>query len=130
MSHRIAFEEDRPTVVLHLATAWCLPCKRFAPQRIALMSQNNKLNVVHNGMIDYRLYEHGIDDVVQQSFKISSYPTILVFSPKHESFAKYNGDHTAAQISEFAFNYHRNKLTTPPEIWTTKPRLVNVVIKK
>jgi thiol-disulfide isomerase/thioredoxin len=123
---RLVFDGEHPTVIMHLATAWCPPCKKFKPQRNSLLQQHNIFNVKHGSKIDYRLFEQGEHDVVQKAFGIKGYPTILVYSPKMNSFAKYRGRHEASDITDFAFAFHNKTLTPAPEIWNTTPKFVNM----
>jgi thiol-disulfide isomerase/thioredoxin len=122
---RLVLDGEHPTVLMHLASKWCGPCQRFKPQRDELLQQSNLFNVKYGSKIEYRLFEHGKDDTIQKSFGVESFPTILAYSPKTNKFAKYFGEHQAADITKFAFGFH-NQTMESPQIWKTLPKFVNM----
>lgn len=75
-----------PTVVAFIAPSWCGPCKRLKPSLDNLMrSEGSNYHILE--IIDSDPLKNQYIDL----FKITGYPTVLIYFPEANKFVKFEG---------------------------------------
>ncbi len=85
-----------PTVIAFTGKNWCFHCKNIEPQL-------EKLRAIDGVSIHFAQFdvERGASDSFHDLFKISSYPTLMVYCPKVNKYFIVTA-RTAVEIEHFA----------------------------
>jgi thiol-disulfide isomerase/thioredoxin len=108
--------KDCVTVLL-FTQSWCGHCKKAKPEFHTLESRYHDQ--------DLHVKDISGDDPLIKAFKIAGFPTILMYSPKHNSYVKYSGPREAEPMHTFALKMSKSSSMADYDLWEYFPSITD-----